>query len=83
MKLIIFRIYNKKIIKDSKNEINHSGDIKKIPTLEIIPDNENDIVIKNNFMIGLVNQTIKQNENSDFPYIIFVSEIKKDNLINY
>ena len=77
------RIYNKKIIKDSKNEINHSGDIKKIPTLEIIPDNENDIIIKNNFMIGLVNQTIKQNENSDFPYIIFVSEIKKDNLINY
>ena len=77
------RISNKKIIKDSKNEINHSGDIKKIPTLEIIPDNENDIVIKNNFMIGLVNQTIKQNENSDFPYIIFVSEIKKDNLINY
>ena len=77
------RISNKKIIKDSKNEINHSGDIKKIPTLEIIPDNENDIIIKNNFMIGLVNQTIKQNENSDFPYIIFVSEIKKDNLINY
>ena len=77
------RISNKKIIKDSKNEINHSGDIKKIPTLEIIPDNENDIVIKNNFMIGLVNQAIKQNENSDFPYIIFVSEIKKDNLINY
>ena len=77
------RISNKKIIKDSKNEINHSGDIKKIPTLEIIPDNENDIIIKNNFMIGLVNQAIKQNENSDFPYIIFVSEIKKDNLINY
>ena len=77
------RISNKKIIKDSKNEINHSGDIKKIPSLEIIPDNENDIIIKNNFMIGLVNQTIKQNENSDFPYIIFVSEIKKDNLINY
>ena len=77
------RISNKRIIKDSKNEINHSGDIKKIPTLEIIPDNENDIVIKNNFMIGLVNQAIKQNENSDFPYIIFVSEIKKDNLINY
>ena len=79
------KLDNKKFVKSSKKDYNSSGHIDKIPYLQIEPNNENDIIIKDNFIIGIINQNnfnqLEEN-NTNFPYIIFLSEISTKNFIS-
>ena len=79
------KLDNKKFVKSSKKDYNSSGHIDKIPYLQIEPNNDNDIIIKDNFIIGIINQNNfnKLDENNpNCPYIIFLSEVSKDNFIS-
>ena len=69
------KLENKKINKSLKKEFD------KIPYLQIEPDKNNDIIINNNFLFGIINQNILNQTEINSPYIIFLTEISTKDFI--
>ena len=69
------KLENKKINKSLKK------DFDKIPYLQIEPDKNNDIIINNNFLFGIINQKILNQTEINSPYIIFLTEISTKDFI--
>ena len=69
------KLENKKINKSLKK------DFDKIPYLQIELDKNNDIIINNNFLFGIINQKILNQTEINSPYIIFLTEISTKDFI--